>query len=348
MDEEEVVGGGGGHVSAVKAVRVSRMGRGGGWQVLSGGKDHSVRLWEVKGEGEALHCVGVGRHHKGSVEAVEWLDGSGGDGGGMGGGGRFVSGGWDQQILLWDATQQRRLDEGEALEEAAPSKRLRADPSSSPSPSPLSLSPLSSISAHSGCVTGLSSPFPTAVYSASFDSSVRHFDLTESRQVAVWWVGGGKAVSGLDISADGRSAAIGCWDGAIRLLDLRTSASQLSIQSPLSTSHRNVVSALSFSPSRGPQLISASYDGTCKVWDIRARIPLTTLQPSTPPPTPSHKSRKDRKGDLPVREDREQLLTVQWSAGQGDSGGEHGHGEEQLLTAGSGRRLHTYTWQRST
>ena len=309
------VGGGSGHSSAVKCVRMSR--QGGAWKVLSGGKDHSVRVWDVEGEGDALQCSGVGRQHAGGVECVVWL---GGDSG------RFVSGGCDHRLVVWGVDAA-----AEALE--APAKRPKGPPRSTaegaplpPSAPPALLSPLSLISAHTDAVTGLCSPFPTVLYSSSFDSSLRHFDLTVGSQSGVWWQGGGKALSSVDVTSDGRSAAVGGWDGAVRLVDLRASATER--QSTLRLSHRNVVSSLSFSPLHGHQLASASYDGTVKVWDIRATVPLLTL---------SLTHRKQGRG---AEEDTDQqLLAVHWSRGEvGSEGG-------CILSGGADRRLHRHAWQ---
>ena len=76
----------------------------------------------------------------------------------------------------------------------------------------------------------------------------------------------------------------GCWGmgwSHFASSDLRSGGSQQPITALLS--HHNTVSAVSFSPLRGPQLLSSSYDGSCKVWDIRAKVPLLTLRPTTGP-----------------------------------------------------------------
>ena len=74
--------------------------------MLSGGKDHSVRLWDVEGEGELSIAVesvditrGVWKRWPGWMGALV-----------MEGGleAALSVGGWDQRLLLWDALQQQR------------------------------------------------------------------------------------------------------------------------------------------------------------------------------------------------------------------------------------------------
>ena len=318
VEEEEVIACEG-HTSAVKVVRVSRVD--GRWAVVSGGKDHSVRLWDVEeeddeeGEGVGgLRCSAVGLHHSGGVEAVAWLEGSG----------RFVSGGWDQRLLVWDVHRREEAEE----EAGGPPKKLKTSAQSRPfaSSPPSRLSPVSSISGASlGLLSGLCSPFPTALYSASADSSLRHFDLATAAQGRVWWMGGGVALTSVDLSADGRSAVVGCWDGAVRLVDVRQADGKAAVLS----SHLNVVSAVAFSPLRGHLLTSASYDGTVKVWDVRARVPLLTLRPMGGDAVQAGELSADR------------LFAVQWV--EGESGG--GSDEGQLLSAGTDCRLHTHSWR---
>jgi len=65
----------------------------------------------------------------------------------------------------------------------------------------------------------------------------------------------------------------------VRVFDLRAgeSTDRGSLLASSLSSHSQHVRSISFCRSRGELLASASYDGTIKVWDLRARVPLYTL-----------------------------------------------------------------------
>ena len=310
-DGDAVVGEG--HLSAVKCVRAAHVG--GSWKAVSGSKDRTVRVWDVHEEGEALRCAAVGRGHADGVEAVAWLEGTT----------RFISAGWDRQLLLWDVAQREDGDEREQAGPGPVRKALKSSAASSASSaaaaSVSALSSASVVGSAGGCVTGVCSPFPTAVYAVSLDSSLRHFDLGSGTGAAgrVWWMGGGAALHAVDVSADGRGAAVGCWDGAVRLVDLRAPTDDART---LLSSHTNIVAAVSFSPVDGHRLASASYDGAVKVWDVRARVPLMTLR-----------GQKDAGTEEAAR-----LLALHW----GTSKGHNDHGT--IVSAGTDRRVHWHEW----
>jgi len=79
-------------------------------------------------------------------------------------------------------------------------------------------------------------------------------------------------VSDLTVSHDNKVLASASVDGAIRLWNIDMDAMGTdAFGSLLGTlqGHTELVSALNFSPIRHYELLSSSFDGTCRVWDIR-------------------------------------------------------------------------------
>ena len=318
--ETEVLGSG--HTSAVKCVRAFPSPLSASSSVLlSASKDQTVRVWQYDHTTHALQPTAVGRGaHTASVESLAVLEGLT----------KFVSGGYDKLIYVWDT--DIRTESGSAVEQrqvdgdGANKRRKRAKPVQAPL---ADLQPLAVISGSTDVVTGLTSPFPTTLLSCSFDTSLRMYDLPTQQQTRVWHMGGGKPLSSVDVSADGRLAALGCWDGSVRLVDVRAAEARATT---VLTSHTGVVSSVSFSRSDGYHVASGGYDGNVKVWDVRARVPLTTV-----------------KGSGGGEDDK--VLSVCWG-----SGGSAGSGEAEarggkagaIWSGGSDRVLRQYRWETHT
>jgi len=176
----------------------------------------------------------------------------------------------------------------------------------------------------------LISPFPTTCFSSSADSSVRCYDVELQRESSVWHLPSQAALTCLAISDDGRSVVTGGWDRCFRLIDVRQSdvnSRQNSSNTRITfRSHSNTITALNWSPSDPHHLVSSSYDGTVKVWDIRSQIPLMTLKQK-----PQLSTEMQQMEELRV-------LDVQWiAAGRGGTG--------RIISGGTDKRLHYYQWE---
>ena len=320
--EQEVVAGSG-HSGAVKCLRVLRLpAADGGWRLLSGGKDCTVRVWECESEAATeLRCCFQSRQQAGSVEALAVVD----SGGGLSdGGGRFVSAGWDRQMLLWQLSRGE-----EEAEPAAKARRLQpGSRAAAASSSPPALSPLCALPAASDAVTGLACPFPTALFCCSLDSSLRQTDLSTGQQLRVWWMGGGKALQAVDVSSDCRWAAVGSWDGGVRIVDCRAAAEAVTA---VLRSHCGLVASVSCSPLQPFHVCSGAYDGSVKLWDIRAAVPLSTI------------ALQQGEGGGGGKEEHK-VLSVQWSAAasQPEPGDSSDSGGSVILSGGSDRVLHLH------
>lgn len=128
---------------------------------------------------------------------------------------------------------------------------------------------------HTECVSSVVWFEKNTIYSASWDHSVRSWDVETG--INSLTVGCGKALHCLSIGGEGSAliAAAGA-DSVLRIWDPRmpgtfTPILQLS-------SHKSWITACKWHPKSRHHLISSSHDGTLKLWDVRSKVPLTTLE----------------------------------------------------------------------
>ena len=124
--------------------------------------------------------------------------------------------------------------------------------------------------------------------------------------------GGAKAIHCLSVRLGGPPLlAFGGADRAVRGWDPRASST---VASFALSSHTAWVSAVAWCPWSEHRLLSASYDGSVKVWDVRGKVPLHTVAASG-----------------------EKLLAADWHAGNGQS--------SLLAAGGADCQLHIYNSQ---
>lgn len=82
-----------------------------------------------------------------------------------------------------------------------------------------------------------------------------------------------KSVLSIDLNADGWHAATGSEDNTVKIWDLRQRRCIYTVPA-----HTNLVSTVHFERDNGRYLLTASYDGTCKIWTHPTWTPLRTLE----------------------------------------------------------------------
>ncbi|CAL1534286.1 unnamed protein product [Lymnaea stagnalis] len=103
------------------------------------------------------------------------------------------------------------------------------------------------------------------------DAYGRVWDLRSGRCV-MFLEGHLKAVLAVDFSDDGFHVATGSEDNSTKIWDLRQRKCVYTVPS-----HTNIVSVVKFQPHHGNYLVTASYDGTAKIWAHPTWAPLKTL-----------------------------------------------------------------------
>jgi WD40 repeat protein len=141
----------------------------------------------------------------------------------------LVSGGWNNQILLWDLKTGKQLD---------------------------------TLTAHEDIVRDIAvNPDGKSFASASDDGTIYIWNL-KGRMVSNTLSPRGGSIYAIAYSPDGQTLASGSEDGRIRLWNARTGALEQTLEG-----HRDRVRALAYTPD-GQTLVSGSGDATIKLWDV--------------------------------------------------------------------------------
>ena len=249
--------GGNSHTSSIKSIRCLS-----DRKFVSGGSDRTVRVWKYGADERTIKPTLELYGHRSGVESVDVHASTS----------RILSAASDHKVGLWSASASSSLEAPATLLPSASSaankrrKRTKSDPSHAPQRGPLSM-----LDGHTDVATAAAFKLadPTVAYSASWDHTVRTWDLTTSKQVE------SKStmhpllclteMRGVSLLAAGSSAR------HITLIDPRATASKISTMTL--RGHTNAVTSLAQDPTSEYSLVSGSHDGSCRVWDIRSVRP---------------------------------------------------------------------------
>lgn len=200
-----------------------------------------------------------------------------------------VSGSWDRTLHLWPVTSANSPnDDGHDLTQRSKNsknflegtRRHMNDTTSVKDKSTMVTTrhPIATMTAHSQPVTCVVYPSAETIYSGGHDQCIRVWDASMASLTRTLTCD--RAI--LSLSSWESMIASGHSDGIIRIWDARVSEGPM-VRSTL-TGHLGWVSSLSWLPALEksvsvPLLLSGSYDGTIRLWDLRgATIPLYTLK----------------------------------------------------------------------
>ncbi|EXJ81366.1 ribosome biogenesis protein ytm1 [Capronia epimyces CBS 606.96] len=245
----------GGHGSFIKSAKFISPN-----QIVSGSFDRTLRLWKYTEEQDGFSASLTPQlelyGHKSSVDSVCPHPGSG----------RILSGSADHSIGFWST---RKADAPAAPEAQVPrsrtkdGKRRKLSETSLPQRGPLAL-----MQQHTGPVSGVifDSNDSTVGYSSSWDQTVRTWDLVTASLVDTRTTS--SALFCVEHMPSLHLIAAGSISRVIKLIDPRASAATVAAMTL--KGHKNSVVSLARDPSNDYTLVSASHDGTCRVWDVRS------------------------------------------------------------------------------
>jgi ribosome biogenesis protein YTM1 len=255
--------GAGGHTASAKAVKFLSS-----TQIVSAGLDRTLRLWKyAESDGGLQATVKPSLELYGHKASVDALDVHGPTG-------RVLSASADGAVGLWTTSKSSApaapasLLPGAGASESK--KRKLSGASAAPQRGPLSMMPV-----HNSAVTAVcfDPADATVAYSASQDHTIRTIDLTTSKVENVITTSHPLlALTPLHRNPGTASSSVLLAAATaarhITLVDPRVSAAATSVLTL--RGHRNMVSSIAASPDNDYSLVSASYDGTCRIWDLRS------------------------------------------------------------------------------
>ena len=246
----------GGHTSSIKAAKLISP-----TQVASSGLDRTIRVWKYTEDPEGftaslspqLELYG----HKASVDSLAVHHPSS----------RILSASADHSVGIWST---RKSDAPTAQATLLPQNNTRSSKrrklttsTSTPQRGPLAL-----LKSHSAPVasTIFAPNDPTVAYSASWDHTLRTWDLPTASLVDTRTTS--HALLSLTALPDLNLLAVGTSARHITLIDPRVSATTISAMTL--RGHTNAVVTLARDPDSTYGLVSGSHDGTCRIWDVRS------------------------------------------------------------------------------
>jgi ribosome biogenesis protein YTM1 len=194
----------------------------------------------------------------------------------------IVSAGWDAKIKLWQLPKPGAEEDSYAIldnndvgvedEEDEPRKKKKRRVEPQRGGVEVSRRAVESLSEHTGPVSAVRFASSEEVISASWDHSIKFWDIQSA--VITTNIIAKDVLQCLGYNQEKQLVITGHADGTVRLWDRRSQHAEVST---LFSSHSIWVSAVAFHPTRSEVFASASYDKTVKLWDARAKTPLSSI-----------------------------------------------------------------------
>uniref|UniRef100_A0A5B7AT01 Ribosome biogenesis protein WDR12 homolog n=1 Tax=Davidia involucrata TaxID=16924 RepID=A0A5B7AT01_DAVIN len=253
-----------GHSAAVTSVSIIKSkGVESGTDVLvaTASKDRTLRLWKFDAEESMDHPMKIRafkilRGHNASVQSVAAQPS----------GDMVCSGSWDCRINLWQA------NESDAGDDLVSIKKRKMDGEDEESQTEGEA--VSTLVGHTQCISSVVWPEHGTIYSASWDHSIRRWDVETGKDSLN--MGCGKVINCLDVGGESSALiAAGGSDPVVRIWDPRKPGTLAPIFQ--FSSHTSWISACKWHNKSWFHLVSASYDGKVMLWDLRTAWPLAVI-----------------------------------------------------------------------
>ncbi|KAG6553301.1 hypothetical protein Mapa_005035 [Marchantia paleacea] len=256
-----------GHTDAISSVSVSPtpVSHGDNISIITGSKDRTLRMWKVPTDNlsssKMVKPTKCFRGHTSSVQSVAASPS------GM----KICSGSWDSSMKLWSTSE----DALEPEEEEIAKKRKLAGTVVDVQLAETEVTAKATFDGHTQCVSAVAWAAEDYLFSVSWDHSVRSWNVETGANTST--MSCSKALHCLSVGGEGSALlATGGADNVLRVWDPRI----VGVVAPILqlTSHKGWITSCKWHPRSTFHLLSASHDGTIKVWDTRAKVPLYTVE----------------------------------------------------------------------
>ncbi|KAF3620951.1 putative folate transporter 1, chloroplastic-like [Capsicum annuum] len=252
-----------GHSGAITSVCVvnPRVAQNGADQIVAtASKDRTLRLWKFDADDSSdqikrIRAFKILNGHSASVQSV--AANNAGD--------MLCSGSWDCQIALWQANGSDTADV------VSVKKRKKDAEEEDPQ---VEEEAKSTLVGHTQCVSSVVWPQDETIYSASWDHSIKRWDVEMGKDSLNLYCG--KVINCLDIGGEGSTLiAAGGSDPILRIWDPRRPGTSAPVYQ--FSSHSSWISTCKWHEKSWFHLVSASYDGKVMLWDLRTAWPLAVI-----------------------------------------------------------------------
>ncbi|KAL2456633.1 Transducin/WD40 repeat-like superfamily protein [Abeliophyllum distichum] len=228
--------------------------------VATASKDRALRLWKFdagkSAQPKKIRAFKILKGHNAAVQSIAAEPS----------GEMVCSGSWDCAINLWQANGS---DAGGDI--VSVKKRKKGGGDEEPQSEG---AVVSTLVGHTQCVSSVVWPQHETIFSASWDHSIRRWDVETGKDSLNMFCG--KAINCLDIGGESSTLiAAGGSDHIIRIWDPRKPGKYDPIFQ--FSGHNSWISSCKWHNKSWFHLVSASYDGKVMIWDLRTAFPLGVI-----------------------------------------------------------------------
>ena len=247
----------GGHTAPVKSARFISP-----HHLASSGLDRTIRVWKYTEDSSSFTATITPQielyGHKASVDRIDVHQPSS----------RILSASADHSVGLWSSRKSDSPPAPTSLTPQANPRSVKRQKLSASTSTP-QRGPLALLKSHTAPVSAaiFAPSDPTVAYSSSWDHTLKTWDLPTGTVVDTRTTS--HSLLSLAVLPELNLVAVGTSARHITLIDPRASAATVSAMTL--RGHVNAVVGLAREPDGRFGLVSASHDGTCRIWDVRAR-----------------------------------------------------------------------------